>query len=79
METMKSKIKDGRVPGVSDPEQAKDLVVKGHLTYDQAKNITKFGTIESVTYDIAEGAIVGAVAGGISFALSACVYYASTG
>ncbi|MBC8798374.1 hypothetical protein [Shewanella algae] len=79
VETMKNKIKDGKVPGVSDPEQAKDLVVKGHLTYDQAKNITKFGTLESVTYDIAEGAIVGAVAGGISFALSACVYYASTG
>lgn len=79
VETMENKIKDGKVPGVSDPEQAKDLVVKGHLTYDQAKNITKFGTLESVTYDIAEGAIVGAVAGGISFALSACVYYASTG
>lgn len=79
VETMKNKIKDGKVPGVSDPELAKDLVVKGHLTYDQAKNITKFGTLESVTYDIAEGAIVGAVAGGISFALSACVYYASTG
>jgi uncharacterized protein YcfJ len=79
VETMKNKIKAGKVPGVSDPEQAKDLVVKGHLTYDQAKNITKFGTLESVTYDIAEGAIVGAVAGGISFALSACVYYASTG
>ena len=79
VETMKNKIKEGKVHGVSDPEQAKDLVVKGHLTYDQAKNITKFGTFESVTYDITEGAIVGGVAGGISFALSACVYYVSTG
>ncbi|MGM3390018.1 hypothetical protein KXR94_20415 [Stutzerimonas stutzeri] len=79
VETMKNKIRQGRVPGVTDPEQAKALVVKGHLTYDQAKNITKFGTLESVTYDIAEGAVVGAAAGGISFALSASVYYASTG
>lgn len=79
VETMKNKIKEGKVPGVGDPEQARNLVIKGHLTYDQAKNITKFGTLESITYDISEGAIVGAVAGGISFALSACVYYASTG
>lgn len=79
VETMKKKIQEGKIPGVSDPEQANELVVKGHLTYDQAKNITKFGTLESVTYDITEGAIVGAVAGGISFALSACVYYVSTG
>ncbi|MBW0698402.1 hypothetical protein JET58_10070, partial [Escherichia coli] len=44
-------------------------ISRGHLTYTQARNITRFGTIESVTYDIAEGSVVSLAAGGISFAL----------
>ncbi|MDO2023987.1 hypothetical protein Q2409_26270, partial [Escherichia coli] len=52
---------------------------RGHLTYTQARNITRFGTIESVTYDIAEGSVVSLAAGGISFALTASVFWLSTG
>lgn len=78
VKTMSEKIKEGKVPGVSDPNQAKDLVRAGQLTYEQAVNITKFGTIESLSYDFAEGAIVGLTAGGISFGITTFVYYLNT-
>lgn len=67
------------LPGVTDPAEASRLIRRGHLTYTQARNITRFGTIESVTYDIAEGSVVSLAAGGISFALTASVFWLSTG
>jgi len=76
--TMQGKIRDNKVPGVTDPKDAVKLVRKGHLTYDQARNITKFGTFESIAYDIREGVVVGAVAGGISFGVSATLFYLKT-
>lgn len=79
LETMENKIRDGKVPGVSDPAEATKLVRQGHLTYAQAQNITKFGTFESITYDIAEGTIVSLAAGGISFGLTASLFYLNTG
>lgn len=66
VETMRNKIREGKVPGVTDPAEASRLIRRGHLTYTQARNITRFGTIESVTYDIAEGSVVSLAAGGIS-------------
>ncbi|EER1897409.1 GTPase family protein [Escherichia coli] len=79
VETMRNKIREGKVPGVTDPAEASRLIRRGHLTYTQARNITRFGTIESVTYDIAEGSVVSLAAGGISFALTASVFWLSTG
>lgn len=79
VETMQNKIRSGKVPGVSDPAEATKLVRQGHLTYAQAQNITKFGTFESITYDLAEGSIISLAAGGISFGLTACVFYLNTG
>ncbi|MGK1705905.1 hypothetical protein ACR934_15390, partial [Klebsiella pneumoniae] len=79
LETMENKIRDGKVPGVTDPAEATKLVRQGHLTYSQAQNITKFGTFESITYDIAEGSIISLAAGGISFGLTASIFYLNTG
>ncbi|HOY22917.1 MAG TPA: hypothetical protein PK002_07160 [Cellvibrio sp.] len=78
VKTMQQKISDGKVPGVTNPEEAKNLILKGGVTYDQAKNIAQFGTVESLTFDLAEGAVVGAMAGGISFCITASVYYYQT-
>ncbi|QZA78132.1 hypothetical protein K4H28_01465 [Deefgea tanakiae] len=78
VETMAKKIQEGKVPGVSNPADAEKYVRAGHLTYDQAKNITRFGTFESITYDISEGVIVGSIAGGISFGITALVSYMQT-
>lgn len=63
---MEEKIKNGQVPGVTDPSEAKNLVRKGHFTYEQTKNIAKAGTVESLKYDAANGAIIAASAFGIT-------------
>lgn len=75
---MENKIKKGLVPGVEDPAKAHELLRKGHVTYEQARNIVKFGTIESLSFDAYEGAIIGLGAGGISFGVTACIFYTQT-
>ncbi len=70
---MENRIRNGKVPGVSDPAKAKELVRKGHFTYEQAKNIAKFGTVESLTYDAVNGAITGATTFGITAVMTFAV------
>ena len=67
---MEEKIKRGQVDGVSNPEDAKKIVKKGHYTYAQAKNIAKAGTVESITYDAVNGAIIAASALGVTTILT---------
>lgn len=78
VKVFEQKIRDGKVPGVTDPAQAKEIVVKGHITHNQAVNIVKFGTFESIAYDMSEGTVVGLAAGGISFGITATIYYVNT-
>lgn len=78
VKTMSNKIKEGKVQGINDPKDATKLVRKGHMTYQQARNITKFGTFESIAYDISEGVIIGSIAGGISFGVTALIFYINT-
>lgn len=70
VKAMERKIEAGKVPGVTDPAAAKDMVRKGHFTYEQAKNIAKFGTVESLTYDAVNGVKLAGTAMGISVAIS---------
>ena len=74
IEYMKIRIKDGQVPGVSDPNAAYDIIRKGKLTYNQALNLAKAGTIESITFD----AYTGAVNCVSVFGISAVVSFAQT-
>lgn len=66
LKAMEEKIRNGQVKGVTDPEEAKNIVRKGHFTYTQAKNIAKAGTIESLTYDAVNGAIIATSAFGVT-------------
>ena len=66
IEVMKSKIVEGKIPGISNPDEADTLVKKGALSYKQAKNLAKAGTIESLTYDAIHGTINATCAFGIS-------------
>lgn len=70
VQAMENRIKNGEVPGVSDPSKAKEIVRKGHFTYEQAKNIARFGTVESITFDAVNGAIIASSAMGISTVLT---------
>jgi len=73
VQAMENRIKNGRVPGVADPSLAKDIIRKGAFTYEQVRNIAKFGTIESLTYDAVNGIKLAGTAMGISVAISFAV------
>ena len=66
VQAMEKRIRNGEVRGVTDPAEAKKIVRKGHFTYEQAKNIAKAGTVESIIYDSVNGAIIATSAFGIS-------------
>jgi len=70
---MAEKIKEGKVKGVTDPVEAKEIVRKGNLTYKQAKNLAKAGTVESLIYDATHGVITAGGAFGISTVLNYAV------
>lgn len=66
VEAMQKKIKNGEVSGVTDPNEAKNIVRQGHFTYEQAKNIAKAGTVESLAYDSVNGVIIAGTALGVT-------------
>lgn len=70
LQAMQSRIERGEVAGVSDPAEAKNIIRKGHFTYTQAKNIAKAGTVESICYDAASGAIIATNTLGITAVLT---------
>ena len=63
---MAKKIEDGKVPNCNNPSKAKDLVRKGNITLEQATNLAKAGTIESLAFDAINGMVIGTSAAGIS-------------
>ena len=63
---MAKKIESGQVPKCNDPNKASELVRRGNLTLEQAVNVAKAGTIESITFDSIHGAVIGTSAAGIS-------------
>ena len=67
---MRDRISKGEVPGVTDPNMADQIVVKGHCTYDQAVRIAKAGNLDSIWFDIKTQAVACAFACGLSFAVT---------
>lgn len=68
---MEYRIRNGNVQSVSDPAEAKNIIRRGNITYNQAKNIGKAGTIDSLVYD----AKTGVITCGFAFGISAMVDY----
>lgn len=73
---MRKRIENGQLKnaGVVDPDDAESLVRKGPLTYKQAVNLAKAGTVDSLKYDAVNGTVSASCAFGIS---SIIVYSAS--
>ncbi|MBQ9290346.1 MAG: hypothetical protein IJ210_09550 [Clostridia bacterium] len=69
---MQKKIKQGRVPYVTDPADAEKIIRKGTITFRQAVNIAKAGNIESLIFD-AKNSCVSATS---AFSVSVVVTYA---
>lgn len=63
---MRKKILEGKVSGVTDPNDAKDLVRKGNVDYKTACHIAQAGNIDSLLFDAAHGTVIAANAFGIS-------------
>lgn len=70
VKAMQNRIDRGEIRGVKN---ATDIVRKGNITYEQAKNIAKAGTIDSLVYDAAQGVSIAKNAGGISAAITFAV------
>ena len=69
---MRDRIMRGKVPGVTDPEAAVDLVKQGTVTYKQARNIARAGNVDSLIFD---SKTQGVTATGV-FAVSFVITYA---
>ncbi len=67
---MEKRIEDGQVPGETNPENAKNYVRKGHVTYLQAYNIAGSGSIESIAIDATQGIICALPGAGITTVLT---------
>lgn len=67
---MADKIRSGQVPGVADPAAARDMVVKGNCTYNEARNIAKAGNIDSIKFDVKTQAVTCGLTCGMSFLLT---------
>ena len=67
---MQRRIERNEVPGITDPAEAENLVKRGSFTYEQAKNIAKAGTVESLAFDAVNGAIIAKDAFGVTVAIS---------
>lgn len=67
---MEQKIRDGKVPGVSNPSEASRLVKCGSVTHAEAVRIAKAGNIDSLKFDIKNNAVACSCVSGLSFAVS---------
>ena len=67
---MRKKIAEGKVPGVRNPDKAGNLIKKGSVTYQQAKNIARAGNIQSLKYDVKNNAVLSGYAFAIGFAIT---------
>lgn len=70
---MRERIAEGKIPGHHNPDDASQIIKKGSVTYEQARNIAKAGNIDSLTYDVKSGAIGASCAFGISFVVTFAV------
>ncbi|UZP68739.1 hypothetical protein N1030_07145 [Desulfovibrio mangrovi] len=73
---MQKRIDSGQVPNAPAGTPAAKYVKKGWFTYNQACNIGKAGTLESLAVDMATGVVSSSMAGGISGAIvfATCVW-----
>lgn len=69
---MRGRISNGEVPGVTDPNMADQIVIKGHYTYDEAVRIAKAGNLDSIKFDIRTQSVACAFACGLSFVVYYC-------
>lgn len=78
VKTFRKKIIEGKVPGVTDPNEAENIIVEGHYSMKQVQAMAKAGTIESIIYDVRTGAVMTTCIFGISFLIDSYLCYRKT-
>lgn len=78
VEYMKKYILDGNVPGVSNPEEAYNIIRRGKITYNQARNLARSGTIEAIVFDTVTGAYESLIPLGLSAVVTFAKVYWNT-
>ncbi len=78
VDLMKKKIREGKVPGVEDVGRAEDIVREGTITYQQAVNLAKPKTIDSLVYDSYTSAVSCSCVFGISFLVTTYLSWRET-
>ncbi|EPD87670.1 N-acetylmuramoyl-L-alanine amidase family protein [Streptococcus sp. HPH0090] len=69
LEIFGEKIRQGKVEGVTNPAEAKNIIRKGRITYGEAKNIAQSEKLTSLKYDALDGAINSLPGASISFVI----------
>lgn len=55
LKQMEKKIMDGKVKGITNPQDASKIIKSGNINYSTAVKISKAGTVDSLLYDVTEG------------------------
>jgi hypothetical protein len=66
---MQERIADGKVPNITDPNDAAKIIKQGDVTYRQARNIAKPGTVDAILFDAKSQTITTTYAFGLSFVI----------
>ena len=66
---LEQRIAQGKVEGVSDPQQAKAILKQGRYSYKQVVKMVKVGTFAGLKYDVQTGVIAASAAGSMSLIL----------
>jgi hypothetical protein len=66
---MEERISKGQVPGITDPKEAQRIIKRGDVTYKQARNIAKAGTVDSILFDAKSQAITSSYAFALGFGI----------
>lgn len=64
---MGDKIREGKVEGFTNPADAKKIIKKGYVTYEEAKLIAKGGNFTSIKFAVIDGTIQSLPGASISF------------
>ena len=70
VELMRGRIKQGKVPGFSNPADAEKVVQRGTVTYKQARNIARAGNVDSLIFDAGTQAVTSTFVATVSFVVT---------
>lgn len=64
------RIRKGEVPGVTNPADARSIVMRGGVSYEEARNIARAGNLDSIKFDVKTQAVTCALTAGLTFGIT---------